>query len=1152
MLIVALSKFVYAQPTFNIPFDTLYQTCPPDSVFLYLFADSLNSNNFTYDTIPYQTEPVGGTSVAMWDDQVLGPFSIGFNYTFFCNTYTQFYIGSNGWIGFTAGQTTSWVVQTIPSTATTRPHDCIMGPWRDWNPGVGTGPYITYQTVGTAPLRKLIVTWSAVPMYSCTSTYGTFQIVLHEASNIIHNNMTNVPVCLGWGNGDGTQGVHNLPGTIGVAVAGRNDSQFTVTNQSIRFIPTSPINWSTINGNPINIGNGVYFSAIQPTWIEATGVTCAGDTLKDSVYVNVNCLYLDMNSLDVDCTGDSTGYLVAIDTAIATNAPYTYYWLDASGDTIAIHNSNDSIDTLYNVPAGNYTVIAITGGGQFALGFTSVNEPDTIATTATTIDVDCTGEPTGQALVQDPNNYSGLNWDGLYSYYWEDGSGTIFSSTLGSAMNSNSVGNLAAGTYNVTVDGCYVQTATFTIDEPDTINATTSEIPVLCKDGNTGMAIAIDQNNYSGLNWNGVYSYYWASGATLLDSTINVTNNTDTLTMLTAGTYNVTVDGCFIQTGSVTVTEPTYVVASIINATKTSCPGESWCDASADGSGAGGIPPYTYMWSTGESTQTANMLCPGTNWVTVTDANGCDSSTSVDILVPDSIVTSAFGDTMICITNPAAISASSIGGTPPFTYVWTLNALNGPVASTLNADAVYPHVTSRYFVSSTDGNGCPGDTASVLILVRPPLGLELPHVDTICPYDTIDIEVAGIGGDSIYTYTWSTGAFGPTLAVSPDLPVWYYLTVSDFCGTPTYSDSVFVQVGGYSAINASIRVEDDSLCAGESIYLIASGRGGFKGPDEYRYAWDKSSFDGDPVQFVRPLQTTQYIVTITDLCLSPAGADTVTVYVGQPEVPDFTATPAVSCSDAMVTISIDSVKENYRYDWNLGDGDKVYNAQTEDINHYYKHPGCYDVTLTVVTDFGCVGERREPCLISIRQSPAADFSNSPLNPTTLEPFVQFTDRSENAAFIQWQLNGTDWSTDSLFRYEFMDTGYFEVDLIAYSSDGCADTASRTLHHTVATTIHIPGSFSPNNDRLNDVFLVVGEGLSAKGFDMQIFDRWGRRLFHSTDPAIGWDGKMGGDHEYVPAGSYAYIVQYIDRYGESRKLTGQVIVSKTGERTGGIK
>lgn len=1055
-----LSLQGYSQATFNIPFDSLYQACPPDSVFLYLFADSGASNGYTYDTIPYQTESVGGTTINMSDDQIQGPFNIGFTFSFYCNQYTQFYICSNGWIGFSNGQTQTWVVQSIPSTNNNTPKNNIMGPWRDWNPGYGNGPYVSYQTQGTAPLRKLVVTWSAVPMYSCWTNYGTFQIVLHEASNIIHNNLTNVPVCTGWGNGDGTEGTHNSTGTIATAVAGRNDQQWTATNQSIRFIPTSPIQWSTLNGQPFNIGNGVYNSFQFPTWVYANGYTCNGDSVKDSVYIDVDCIFLKTDSVDVDCTNDSTGFAIAEDTSSITYAPYTFFWIsNASGDTIAEHVSVNEIDTLSGVPAGTYTVYALGDSGGLATGYVEIHEPDTVS------------------------------------------------------------------------------------------GAFTSSIDVLCNGDSTGIAYAVDTNNYAGLNWDGLYSYWWSPDSTVIDSTLNTNSDSDSLYDVSAGTYYVTIDGCLIQTGTVTVDEPSLVTANVTNPGLVSCPGVNWCDAPALGNGAGGVGGYTYLWSSGETTQQAQALCADTNWLTVTDANGCDTTAFVVIGVPDSIVTEAFGDTTICISNIAAVVAATSGGTGPYNYLWTLDSITGDSVSLMSAASVDPIITSRYFVSTTDANGCPGDTASVRITVRDSLGIVIPEVDTICPYDTIDITVDGLGGDSLYSFAWSSGSFGPTATVSPDLPAWFTITVSDFCGTPPIEDSVFVQVGGYSKIDAEIRIEDDSLCAGESVYLIASGRGGFKGPNQHRYKWNQSGWDGNPVQFVQPTKTKTYIVTITDLCLSPAGTDTATIFVGEPDAPPFTATPTESCTDATVSIMIDEWKPSYTYNWTLGDGDAIYNAKTDSIFHQYDKPGCYDVTLAVTTDFGCFAQRTEKCLIQILESPTASFIHNPENPTTIEPFVQFADNSISAEKIEWLLDGTEYDADSIFRYEFIDTGWYSVSLIATSEDGCVDTITKLLHHTLEQTIYIPRSFTPNGDGLNDTWKVVGEGIQPYGFELVIVDRWGHELFYTKNPDFAWDGRRITNGEYVNAGSYPFVLRYVDKSNEHRKVTGHIVVGMAGKPTG---
>lgn len=1050
----------YSQPTFNIVEDTIYQGCD-STISLSLFADSLKSTTYTYDTLPYYFHTAGGTSINMNDDQVQGPFSVGFNVSWFCGNYGQFYICSNGWIGFQATATT-FSPQSIPSTAAAVPKNAIMAVWRDWNPAVTGGPYITYQTIGTAPNRKLIVTWSSVPMYSCTSTQGTFQIVVHESSNIIHTNFQNMPTCLTWVNGDGVHGVHNPTGTYGLAVTGRNDTPFTTTYETTRFIPTSPIVWVAANGDTLGIGNEFPASLPESMYVYAYGLTCNNDSVMDSVYIHASCIELLMEGEDLECTGDSSGIVVAIDTSTETAPPYTIYWMDGAGDTIQISNSNDSIDSLINVPAGTYTAFLIDAAGQFATKEYTISEPDTLFNQGviTSSDVLCFGDSTGEVVFTDTNNYSAFSgWSGLFDFYWYDANGDTIDSTIGTTSASNTLSNLPAGQYDV-----------------------------LAK-------------------------------------------------------------GCFYSVENITVDEPSVLTSSIINATPVSCPAGIVCDASAQAGASGGVQPYFFLWSSGEVTQIANQLCQDSNFVTVTDANGCTSESFVIIAVPDSITTTAYSDTMICITNPASLAAASTGGTPPFSYVWTENSLTGPVVSTSEFHTAFPDTTTQYFVYSIDANGCPGDTSEVLVKVRLPLTSIIDPVDTICPYDTIDITAEAFGGDTNYTYAWSSGTFGSTATVSPDEPMWYYLTVSDFCGTPSYKDSVFVQVGGYSSISSEIRAEDDSICVGENVYLIASGRGGFRGPKEYVFTWSEASMSGNPIQFVRPTSTKEYTVTISDLCLSEPGVAKKTIYVGSPYVPPFVASPSESCVGTDVTLTFGNYMNGYDYAWNFGDGETYPNALTDSVLHRYDAPGCYDVTLSVVSDFGCFATRTEECLIKILESPTANFLHSPENPSTLSPLIKFTDRSKKAKSISWYVNGDSLSLDSVFVHEFVDTGAYTISLIAVSKDGCIDTVQKTLLNRLDQTLYIPGSFTPNGDGLNDEFLVVGEGIGLTYFELKVFDRWGNLMFQSKNPAFGWDGKSSANGELVPSGAYPYTVRYSDKNGEIRKARGQVIISSTGTYRG---
>lgn len=633
------------------------------------------------------------------------------------------------------------------------------------------------------------------------------------------------------------------------------------------------------------------------------------------------------------------------------------------------------------------------------------------------------------------------------------------------------------------------------------------------------------------------FDYSWSTG-----------NTTTSISGLCAGTYAITVTdsvGCEIL-DSVEVTQPDDIVTTLISTQTTSCPGTSACNGAAEVQASGGTPPFNYTWSSSEIGNTPSALCAGMNYVTVSDAYGCLDTLEVEIETPDSIVTTGAGDTLICISNITNVAASAVGGTAPYNYIWHEGPLEGPVISTSQITSVSPDTTTVYTVQVVDDRGCIGDTSEVLIRVRPPLGIDIPQVDTICPYDTIDVQVAGTGGDSIYTYAWETGVFGDKVTISPDLPTWYTLTISDACGTPSYIDSVWIQVGGYSPIDAEIRVEDDSICVGENVYLIASGRGGFKGPEEYVFKWSEANMNGNPIQFVRPTSTKEYTVTISDLCLSEPSVAKRTIYVGEPYAPPFVASPTESCSDSDVIISIGNFMERYSYTWNFGDGEVYANALTDSVFHRYDTPGCYDVTLSTVSDFGCFAQRTESCLIKILNAPTAAFDHSPEAPSsTLSPFVRFEDTSIGARSIVWSMNGDTLSMDSLFIHEFSDTGAYVISLLAISKEGCTDTITKTIFHKLDQTLYIPTSFTPNGDGLNDEFRIAGEGIIMDDFELSIYDRWGTLVFYSKNPEHGWDGKSTADGSFVPAGSYPFVLRYRDLQGEHRAVRDHILIPKIG-------
>ncbi len=219
-----------------------------------LFAKRTSAYELTMPA--YAGQNTGGTVIPSSDDVTHGPFNIGFTFTFFGNNFTQFYVGSNGWIGFSANQTTGYVAQFIPNAGS--PKNAILADWEDLLPGSAN---IYYQTIGTAPNRKLVVSFNNVPHYGCRSNLHTFQFVLYETTNVIDINTVNKPLC---GGNNATQGLVNSAGTTVVPVDGRNASQWSVNvAETKRFTPDSPdIDW-VLKSTKYTTSAGLYnFSAL--------------------------------------------------------------------------------------------------------------------------------------------------------------------------------------------------------------------------------------------------------------------------------------------------------------------------------------------------------------------------------------------------------------------------------------------------------------------------------------------------------------------------------------------------------------------------------------------------------------------------------------------------------------------------------------------------------------------------------------------------------------------------------------------------------------------------------------------------------------------------------------------------------------------------
>lgn len=402
------------------------------------------TTNYTVSNIPFQPVAPGGTQINLSDDSQAGPFPIGFNFCFFGQTYTQFWIGSNGWVSFSAGQPTTFTSQTIPSGSALVPKNCIMGPWQDWHPGVGG--QIRYQTIGVAPCRRLVVTWSNMPMFSCTNLQGNFQIIIYEATNIIENHITNKPNCPQWAGGTAVQGLHNLPGNVGIVVPGRNSTQWTTQNNAWRWTPSGPpvvptFTWYQV-GNPVPIAVGPQTIQVTPPPGGAnytchltyggcnTGYeTCANIVGQgpDTVFVNTspNLMNLAINTQDPICFGDCNGQITL--NPSGGIAPYSYLWSPGSQQT----------QNISNLCQGNYNVTVTDVNGCQITSTINLVDPQQVIIPGV---ISHSDSPGGQFSTTNPdtvcfgslNSVYTVNSVLGYNYFWQVNAPGIITSGQGS------------------------------------------------------------------------------------------------------------------------------------------------------------------------------------------------------------------------------------------------------------------------------------------------------------------------------------------------------------------------------------------------------------------------------------------------------------------------------------------------------------------------------------------------------------------------------------------------------------------------------------------------------------------------------------------------------------------------------------------------
>ena len=616
------------------------------------------------------------------------------------------------------------------------------------------------------------------------------------------------------------------------------------------------------------------------TTVLITDVSTSCDTLVTFMIDAPPALDPVLTITDATCSDVCDG---VVSVAVSGGAPpYSFLW------TPAPPTGQGTPDVSGLCPGPWSVTITDITGCDTTVAFT-IDSPPPLDAALTFTEVSCAGACDASA------DAPATGGTAPYTYLWSPpppvGQGTP------------SVAQLCAGPWSVTisdVNGCDT-TLSFTILEPPPLAALLSETDVACAGDCSGSVSALVSGGTL------PYTLLWSPAPPF-------GQGTDSISGLCAGAGQLLVtdgNGCTL-TVPYTIDEPTPLQISLVP-TDASCDGT--CDGSATVSVSGGTPVYMYLWSPapggGQGTANATGLCAGAYDLTVTDANGCDSTISFVIGSPDPILPNATVTDANCAnTCDGSILLAPTGGTPPYTYAWVPVPPNGdgtPQATGLCAGI--------YEVTITGSGGC-DTTVQFLIDAPPPLTASLDIAAPTCAGDCNGSVTATIGGGvAPYTYLWdpAPGAGQGTAMASGMCPGAYQLTVMDFVGCDTI---ISFQLDAPLPIDPQLVTTETGctgLCFGTPTVTPTGGTGSAA---SFTYLWSPPPPVGQGTPSVQGLCEGPWTVLITD----SLGCDTLVPFViTTPADIDVVATitdaTCVDNCDASVDLFVNGGVPPYTFLW---------------------------------------------------------------------------------------------------------------------------------------------------------------------------------------------------------------------------------------------
>lgn len=331
--------------------------------------------------------------------------------------------------------------------------------------------------------------------------------------------------------------------------------------------------------------------------------------------------------------------------------------------------------------------------------------------------------------------------------------------------------------------------------------------------------------------------------------------------------------------------------------------------------------------------------------------------------------------------------------------------------------------------------------------------------------------------------------------------------------TSTCSDTAIRTVNVYPVPDASFTLPTDYRCGAPASFAPINTTGG---ANNFFWSFGNNITSSLVQPVITYTDTGSYLITLAasnSFGCSDTARSLVYVYPN-PVIQSVTILPSSGCRPLNVSFTANTQNANV-YVWDFGDG-ATYTGNTPTASHTYNDTGSYSVLLKVYSFRDCGDTLLMTDTIHVFIIPVADFIYDAND--NVEPYngtVVFTNRSLNAATYVWDFGDGTNSSETNPSHLFPTVGEFDVMLVATSSNGCSDTATKRIE-VIKKSLYVPNILAPDFSAGNNlVRLWKPSGSGLKEYRAQIFNTWGELLWESTSidanyaPAEGWDGTYQG-------------------------------------------